>query len=171
MGIIIGSCVPEPEQDSSYRIRRVLYGELLPYDLQGTGPVRLSCVRARACCHKLVMVAALLRFQMQREESIGHVGALDGCYNTVTERRDWMDSCPASHWAEIDYNWQVFSIFPQFLRVFGCMVRQPKPWPHNSTSYPVHYSVVLSFEFRHSHGHYLKYDIHKLSKPGHFRWL
>jgi hypothetical protein len=24
----------------------------------------------------------------EREESIGHVGALDGCYNTVSERRD-----------------------------------------------------------------------------------
>jgi uncharacterized membrane protein len=33
MGIIIGSCVPEPEQDSSYRMRRVLYGELAPGSL------------------------------------------------------------------------------------------------------------------------------------------
>jgi len=86
MGIIIGSCVPEPEQDSSYRIRRVLYGELLPYDLQGTGPVELCA--GEGLVSQAVVVAASLQFLMQREESIGHVGALDGCYSTVTERRD-----------------------------------------------------------------------------------
>jgi hypothetical protein len=93
-----------------------------------------------------VMVAALLRFLAQREESIGHVDALDGCNNTVNERRDWMDSSPASHWAEIDYTGQGFRGFPQSLHVFGCMVPQPKPWLHNSTSNPVHYSVILSFD-------------------------
>lgn len=35
-----------------------------------------------------VVVAALLRFLMQQEESIGYVSALYGCYNTVIARRD-----------------------------------------------------------------------------------
>ena len=35
-----------------------------------------------------VLVVALLRFQMQREESIGHIRVLDGCYSTITEGRD-----------------------------------------------------------------------------------
>lgn len=76
--------------------------------------------------------------------SIGYVGALDGCCNTVTARRDRMDSIPASHWAEIDYNGQVFRVFPQSLPVNDCVVSQSKPRSHNSTSYSVHYLVTLS---------------------------
>ena len=53
-------------------------------------PVRL-CV-GEVLLSQFVMVSALLRFLMQQEESVGHIGVLDVCYNTVTERRDWMES-------------------------------------------------------------------------------